>query len=161
MSIGIFLTDLLKKFPGILYYQSIRERSEENKNIDYLYGLVYLGKRYEGLLEKLLSLNLTEKYVIISRTYIAFMAIIRLDLKKLENQIAELKTFPEDFFLQFPFNPLFCLETIYYYLRFGILRKEALIQLTQFYFFPVIQTNKSYPEAFNEILHLIGLYTIS
>ncbi len=158
--IGIFLTDLLEKYPEILY-EPVAESMEKNKNIDYLFGLEYLGKGYGRLLEKLLLLNLTEKYIIVSRTYIAFIAITQLDLKKLETQIAELKSFQADSFHQFFINPLLCLEAIYYYLRFGIIQKEPLAQLTGFYFNPELQTRKSNPAAFNEILHMIGLYTLS
>lgn len=159
--IGVFLTDLLKKYPETLHHLRGKEEVKENNNIEYFFGLEYLGKNYEQILDTLLSLELNEKHTIISRTYIAFMAVIQLDLKKLETQIAELKSFPAEHYLEFSINPLACLEAIYYYLRFGIIQKEALAMLTRFYFNPVHQTKRSYPVAFDEILHLIGLYTLA
>jgi hypothetical protein len=159
--IGIFLANMVVRHPDILYKEPLNAESDKVNNIDYFFSLEYLGKRYDHVLELLLPIISTEKYAIISRSYISFMAVIQLDIKKLETQIAELKSFPAEHYLEFSINPLICLEAIYYYLRFGIIQKEALAQLTRFYFKPVIQKNISYPVPFNEILHMIGLYTLS
>jgi hypothetical protein len=56
-----------------------------------------------------------------------------------------------------PINPVNCIETILFYLKYGIIKKESLTEITKFYFNPVETTGVS--KGFTEVVYLLALYT--
>lgn len=153
----IFYTELISKFAGKIVNDIDWIRSLED-NADTLVGLEYINKGYEEALSSLIGVGHFEPYHLRIRICLGVIAALQLDLKKLEKQISSMREMEADPFLEYPINPLYCLETIYYYLKFGTVKVEALRMLTKFYFNP--QMSGSIPRGFKEILYLLGLYTL-
>lgn len=126
---------------------------------DYFFGLEFICNDYIKTLQTLLRFELSSHKKLMIHTGLASIAAVQLDTVRLENHLASIKAFPPEDLQQFPVNPLNCLETIYYWLKYGILKKAALKELTAFYFNP--PTQPLVKNNTNDLLFLLALFTLS
>jgi hypothetical protein len=123
--------------------------------------LEFICADYTKTLHTLLRFELSAKKKIMIYTGLAVIATKRLDLNKLESCLASLNAFPQEELQTFAINPLNCLETVYYYLKYGIINKEAFTELTHFYFNPPVNDDSLKNNNANDVLCLLAVYTLS
>ncbi|RYY37187.1 MAG: hypothetical protein EOP46_03610 [Sphingobacteriaceae bacterium] len=103
---------------------------------DYFIGIEFLSPEYEKTLRTLLRFELTNVQRITVYSCLALTAISKLDVVKLEEYVNKLKGFTNIDYIKFPLNPLTCIDCVFYYLKYGIIKKEFLADITNFYFNP-------------------------
>ncbi|MDB5117244.1 MAG: hypothetical protein JWQ79_2736 [Mucilaginibacter sp.] len=159
----LFISDLFEKKllygPGVIEKQFIQNFPHEL--FDYFLGIEFINTDYEQSLQTLLKFELTNSRKIAVYTSLTIIAIIQMDMDKFEAYLSELKSFPANDFDTFPVNPLNCLETIYIYLRYGIVKTEAFIELTKFYFNPPVFDTATTNNSTNDVIYLLATYTLS
>jgi ribosomal protein L17 len=129
--------------------------SEEFFN--YFISLEFIDVGYEHVLETFLHFRLSNQQQILIKTCLAAIAVMQLDLGKLEKHLTDLKQYNSKSLQNLPINPIDCIETILFYLKYGIVKKDALVQITRFYFNPV--ENVGISKGFNEVINLLAVYT--
>jgi hypothetical protein len=161
----IFLGDMFKKESSHLKNSEAMvhyfKQDYSEGLFNYFFGLEYINTNYKKTLRNLLLFDLSVKKKILVYTSLAVIAVIQLDINKLEEYLDILKDFEQDDLRSLAINPVSCIETIYYYLKYGIVKKEAFIELTKFYFNPPTATEASTINSTNDILYLLGIYTMS
>jgi hypothetical protein len=162
----IFLGDLFKKeFSASKNSDSVNQlfmSSYSSGIFNYFLGLEFINPEYKKALSSLMNLGLGTKGKILLHCSLALIAIMELDINQLEDQINNLKKFPPEDYESFPINPFTCLETVYYYLKYGIVKQEAFVALTKFYFNPTRNNNNDVSnKSTNDVLYLLGLYTLT
>jgi hypothetical protein len=161
----IFLGDMFKKESSSLknseamihYFQ----QDYTDGLFNYFFGVEYINTDYKKTLQSLLLFELSPPKKILVYTSLAVIAVMQLDLEKLEAYLDKLKSFSPEDLGTLSINPVSCVETIYYYLKYGIVKKEALIELTKFYFNPPKIEEALLINSTNDILYLLGIYTLS
>lgn len=127
----------------------------------YFFGYEFVSLEYEQALKDLLKLNLNETLEIWINTSLAITYIIQLNSEALEGVIKALRRFSDDAFASFQINPLYCVETIYSYFKFGVIPKRALIQITRFIFNGQSAKRQNSAIGSNNVLYLLALTTLS
>ncbi|MCC8425836.1 hypothetical protein [Mucilaginibacter sp. UR6-11] len=135
------------------------KHSFSEKLFDYFFGLELINSDYKKFLHVLLKFELSDKKKILIYSTLSIIAIIQLELNDLEMSLTQLKAFPKAEFESFSINPINCLDAVYYHLKYGIIKTEALSDLTKLYFNSgnSLELNKS---AANDLLYLLGSYTL-
>lgn len=158
----IFMGDMFDKsrFPFNKTESMIQYFNQDCTDVlfDYFFGLEFISADYTKTLHTLLRFDLAPRKKIMIYSGLATIAAIQLDAKRLEGYLANLKAFPQKAFDVFAINPLNCLDTIYYYLKYGIIKKEAFAQLTRFYFNPPV--DKLEKNNTNDVLCLLAAHTL-
>lgn len=126
----------------------------------YFFGVEFISTEYEQSLKTLLKFKLSANRQIAVYTGLALVALIQLELDKLERYVNILKDFPSEDFSSFPLNPLNCLDTIFSFLKYGIIKKQALAEITRFYFDPPFTGSATLPGGINDIIYLLGVFTL-
>jgi len=161
----VFLGDVIaKEYTSLTRAEALNEyfqRDCSDSLFNYFFGLEFINTDYKKALQVLLSFNLSTKKKIMVYSGLAVIAVMQLDINKLEEYLLGLKSFPQEELQQLAINPLSCLETIYYYFKYGIIKKEAFAELTKFYFNPPKTGDKLAGNAENDILYLLAVYTLS
>lgn len=132
----------------------------DNDMFNYFFGLEFISLQYEKTLQTLLKFELTNEKQILVRCSLAIISVLRMDLKAVNNQIASLRKIPQIDFFQYPIDPLNCLDTIYHYLKYGIIKKEALSEITKFCFNPLVQVNGLTSSITNDIIYILAAHTL-
>lgn len=161
----IFLGDMFEKVCSSLVktetiIQYFRQDCSDGL-FDYFFGVEFINADYIKALQTLLRFELSNKKKILIYTSLAAIAVIQLDMNKLEGYIVNLKSFPLEDMQSMALNPLHCLETAFYFLKYGIVKKEALAELTSFYFNPPKNESGLEKNNANDILCLLAIYTLS
>lgn len=161
----IFLGDMFKKeFNNSRNSESVFHHFHSDHNAglsNYFWGLEFINPDYKKTLNNLLNYGLSNYEKILMHCSLAIISIIELDVNQLEEHLAHLKRFSAEDYQEFAINPLLCLDTIYYYLKYGIVKQESFIDLTKFYFNHSntnINTAGKYPQ---DVLFLLGVYTLT
>ncbi|HWZ36119.1 MAG TPA: hypothetical protein VNW51_08180, partial [Mucilaginibacter sp.] len=136
------------------------KHSFSEKLFDYFFGLELINSDYKKFLHVLLKFELSNKKKILISTTLAVIAATQLDLNELEISLAKLKAFTKTEFETFPVNPLNCLDAIYYHLKYGIIKTEAMTDLTRSYFNTTGELFNLKKSASNDMLFLLGLNTL-
>jgi len=161
----LFLGDLLdnesSKWKGDELLINYFSQSVSDKLFNYFFGLELIHINYHKTLNTLLKFELSDRKKILIYTYLGIGAVVKLDMAELESLLLKLKSFPVDEFQSFIVNPLNCLDTLYHYLKYGIIKKDALRELTTLCLnntplFKPLASNEA-----NDMLYLLGLYTIA
>jgi hypothetical protein len=125
---------------------------------NYFIGIEFIDPEYEKILNILLRFELNTSQKILVHTSLAIVSIIKLDLNKIDEHLQKLKNFSNNDYISFPLNPLNCIDCIYYYLKYGIIKKEFLAEITKFYFNPLSNGNFN-DNAANDIVFILAAYT--
>jgi hypothetical protein len=128
---------------------------------EYFFGLEFINTDYKKALHTLLTFNLSNKKRILIYSALAVIAVIQLDINKLEEYLFNLKSFSQEDLQLLVINPLSCIETIYYYFKYGIVKKEAYAELTHFYFNPPQYSEAYKGSSEDDVLYLLAIYTLS
>lgn len=127
---------------------------------DHFFSLELLQSKYEDVLETMLRFDLQPAQRLTIKTSLCIIAAMKLDLNKFETHLTALSLVPEEQLQKLPINAQSCLDTIYYYLKYGIIKKEAFQQLTHFYFEPNKAANAVVSSGANDVLYLLALQTL-
>ncbi|UOE50396.1 hypothetical protein MTO98_04825 [Mucilaginibacter sp. SMC90] len=157
----IFLGDLLEKELGTLkdtetLIQYFKQDCSDEL-FDYLFGLEFINNDYAKTLHTLLKFELSEKKTILVYTGLATISILRLDINKLEDYLKIMSGFGATNYFEFSVNPLKCINTIYQYLKYGVVNKEFFKELTRFYFRPPLNLEAS---ASNDLIFLLAAHSL-
>ncbi len=159
-----FLNSLIKRnflLPEGTKADEIFFADKEHSIFSYFFGYEFVSLEYEQALKDLLQLNLNETLEIWINTSLAITYIIQLNSEALEGSIKALRRFSDDAFASFQINPLYCVETIYSYFKFGVIPKRALIQITRFLFNGPSAKSQNNLIGSNNVLYLLALTTLS
>ncbi|WP_214070032.1 hypothetical protein [Mucilaginibacter sp. dw_454] len=132
----------------------------DNELFNFFFGLEYISVEYEKTLQTLLRFDLSNEKQILVRCCLAMISIVKMDLKAIDAQIINLKKIPQIDFFKYPIDPLSCLDAIYHYLKYGIIKKDALIDITKFYFNPLTQINGLTNTIANDIIYILAARTL-
>jgi len=161
----VFLGDVIaKEFASLTRAEALNEYFRGDCTDDlfnYFFGLEFINTSYRKALQTLLAFNLSTRKKILTYSGLAVIAVMQLDINKLEECLLGLKAIPQEEFNEMAINPLSCLETIYYFFKYGIIKKEAFADLTKFYFHPPQPGDKLVAGAENDVLYLLAVYTLS
>jgi len=125
----------------------------------YFFGVEFISSEYEEVLQKMLTLDLQETSRVWVHSCLGILGIVQLNTTLIESAIAELSRVPEQTLHSFPINPLLCIDAVYQFLKFGIVKKKALAHITHFYFNPPkADGNKLY--CSNHIIYLLAMSTL-
>jgi hypothetical protein len=151
----LFLGDVLNKIP-------VWQKEElDDRLFEYFLGAELLHNDYKKTLKNLLEFNLSPKKRIQVYSLLAMLAVINLELDELYTCILKLKSFQAEDMLFFAVNPLQCLDAIYQFLKYGIIKKEALEALTKLAFTPPKNDHELKNCVTNDMLYMLGMYTLS
>ncbi|MGI4751541.1 MAG: hypothetical protein ACRYFB_12985 [Janthinobacterium lividum] len=134
----------------------------QSNTFGFFISLQYCTPEYEKALHTLLNFDLNNKIKILIYTTLSLMSIFSLNASKAENYIKEINKYTDLDLEDFVFNPLQCLDTIYSFLKFGIIKKESLQAITHLcydnYQFCKIRNAEDYNH--NEIIFELALITL-
>ncbi|MFA6245794.1 MAG: hypothetical protein WC615_02560 [Mucilaginibacter sp.] len=160
----IFLGDLFEKeFSAankseslVLYFK--QDCSKELFN--YFFGLEFINIRHEKTLHCLSKFGLASRKRILIYTALAVSAVMRMNLDDLHKNLIKLQSFPPEDYNKFSINPLHCIDAMYSYFKNGVIKKGIFVELTRFYFNPPYEGNYFENNASNDMLYLLGAYTL-
>ncbi|AYL98985.1 hypothetical protein [Mucilaginibacter celer] len=157
----LFLGDLLEKeFSTLKDTESLVQYFKQDcgdELFDYLFGLEFVNNDYGKTLHTLLKFELSDKKRILVYTALATLSVVRLEMNKLEEYLKILSNFGAVSYYEFPLSPLKCLNTLYQYLKYGIINKDFFKELTRFYFRPPLHLEKS---TSNDLIFLISAHVL-
>lgn len=131
-----------------------------DKIFQYFFGLELINPYYKNTLHTLLKLELSNRRRIIIFTALGIIALIELDLNKLHEIIVILQSFRAEDFNTLPVNPLSCFDTYYNCLKYGIIKKDAIRELTRLYFNPPENQDIFEQTKPNDMLYLLGVHIL-
>jgi hypothetical protein len=127
----------------------------------YFLGLEFINPDYKKTLLTLLRFELADNKKVMVYTSLAITAALQLDMASFEGYLIKLNGFSPDNYQEFIFSPLDCLTSIYYFFKYGIIKKDFFIKITRFYFNPPKQTRDlNHIQAANELIYLLAGYTL-
>ncbi|QJD96985.1 hypothetical protein HH214_14460 [Mucilaginibacter robiniae] len=135
--------------------------NEHQTLFKYFFGVEFISPEYEEVLHQLLILNLEDTSKVWVYTSLACIGIIQLNSVGVEQSITALRQLPEQVFQSFQINPLHCIETLYTYLKYGTIKKEALIQITRFCFNPPADDEFARTFCLDQVLYLLAVSALS
>ncbi|MDB5030598.1 MAG: hypothetical protein JWP71_1319 [Mucilaginibacter sp.] len=130
------------------------------KIFEYFFGFELINPDYKKVLNVLLKFEFSTKKKILIHTTLGIIAAIQLDLNELEACLLNLKAFQKTAYDSFIINPLNCLDALYYHLKYGIIKREVLRDLTKLSFNPPTDRTGFKKCASNDLLYLLGLNTM-
>jgi hypothetical protein len=158
-----FLGDLLnKEFSSLKGNELLTQyftQSFSKKMFDYFFGVELIDAEYKKTLQTLLKFELSNRKKILVYTSLAIISVINLNLEELKGYLQKLNSFNITDYQSFPVNPLLCLETLYNYLKHGIVEKSALVELTKLTFNGPEPGSDLTDCASNDMLFLLGIGT--
>ena len=126
----------------------------------YFFGLELIHADYKRALQTLLKFELSDHKKILTYTALATIAIIQLDIKQLESYLTKMKGLQQHDFQHFAINPLHCLNAIYQYLKYGIIRKDFFADITRFYFNPPKRNEGcTHDKKATDLIYLLATYS--
>lgn len=131
----------------------------DNQLFYYFFGLENIDTGYEKTLLSLLKFDLPDDKKLLTLCSLAITAVFKLDLKALEHYLSLLKNISQTELFKFPVNPLKCINTIFHYLKYGIIKKEAFVEISKFCFNPPGQGEWFSDNITNDITFLLAALT--
>jgi hypothetical protein len=159
----LFLGDLLQKVCSIGNTESAANYFKQDCGdglFYYFFGMEQIHADYKKALQTLLKFELSNSKKILTYTALAAIAILQIDVKQLEDCLIKLKSFPQHDFQHFAINPLHCLNAIYQYFKYGILKKDFFAELTHFYFNPSKKSESATDKKANDIIYLLSAHSL-
>ncbi|HMG08820.1 MAG TPA: hypothetical protein VK609_09935 [Mucilaginibacter sp.] len=126
----------------------------------YFLGLEFITVDYKKILQILLKFELSNHKKILTHTGLAITAILQLDMASLEGYLTKLNNFSPEDYLQFTISPLDCFTAIYYFFKYGIIKKDFFINITRFYFNPPRQNGNLNYSPTNDLIYLLAGFTL-
>jgi len=127
---------------------------------NYFFGVEFISFEYEKALQSLLKLKLQDTSKIWIYTCLGIIHLLSLNAEEAEDCINSLRKFPAEAFLRFQINPLYCLETLYYFMKYNVIKKDALASITKFCFNPHLKRHQLSKISSNHILYMLALCTL-
>jgi hypothetical protein len=159
-----FMGDLLqkefassKRNEALVYYF---KQSFSEDMFDYFFGLELINIDYIRTLTTLLKFELSTRKRILVYTALAIIAAFNLNLRELFTLTIKLNSFPMAEYQCFAVNPRICLDAIYNMMKYGVVKKEAIAELTKICFNPPEDIYNLKQSASNDILYLLGSFTL-
>ncbi|MDQ7949630.1 MAG: NACHT domain-containing protein [Pedobacter sp.] len=130
------------------------------KLFDYFFAVELYGPELESSLKQLAKQPLTTQGQIALTICLAVHNLLALDCEALETNLAKLKALDVGHQKYFAINPIKCLEALYYYLRFNVIKPEALEEITHFCFNPALEDHFVLTQGINNIISILALHTL-
>lgn len=127
---------------------------------NYFFGVEFISFEYEKALRSLLKLNLQDVSKIWIYTCLGIIHLLSLNAEGVEECLNSLKEFPPEVFLSFQINPLYCIETLFYYMKYNIIKTDAIADITRFIFNPYVKRHQLNKISSNHILYMLALCTL-
>jgi hypothetical protein len=131
----------------------------DNQLFYYFFGLENVDPAFEKTLHALLKFDLPDDKKLLVLCSIAITAAFKLDLKALESSLAAMSKISQTELFRYPVNPLKCINTIFHYLKYGIIKKEAFAEITKFCFNPPGQGEWFHDNVTNDVMFLLAAFT--
>ncbi|MDN3548561.1 hypothetical protein [Mucilaginibacter aquaedulcis] len=125
----------------------------------YFLGLEYINVDYKKTLLSLLKFNLSNRKKILIYTSLGIIAAFQLDMASLESYSIKLNGFTHEDYQEFVLSPADCLTTIYYFFKYGIIKRDFFAAVTRFYFNPPKQASENYNSG-DDLVYLLAGYTL-
>jgi len=162
----VFLGDLLNKLyptlnqntPGPLtdYF-----RQDCSDGLFYYFlGVEYINIDYKKTLQTLLKFELSNHKKILTYTTLAMIATLQLDMASLESYLIKLNGFSHEDYQEFVISPADCLTAIYYFFKYGIIKRDFFAAITHFYFNPPRQTTEEGYSQGDDLVYLLIGYAL-
>ncbi|WP_183561327.1 hypothetical protein [Mucilaginibacter sp. SP1R1] len=126
----------------------------------YLLGIEFINADYKKALQSLLKFELSDHKKILTYTALAITATLQLDMASLELYLVKLNNFSSESYLEFTISPLDCLTSIYYFFKYGIIKKDFFVKITRFYFNPPQTAGNPDQRQASELIYLLAGYTL-
>ncbi|MFD0765564.1 hypothetical protein ACFQZI_11940 [Mucilaginibacter lutimaris] len=126
----------------------------------YFFGLEFINVVYNKTLDSLLKFGLSNRKRIMVYTALACSAIMRLDVADMALYIDKLSKIPAEDYNRFAINPLKCINALYAYFTHNEISSEVFEDLTKFYFNPPVEGKYFEDHASNDLIYLLGAYTL-
>ncbi|MEN0056801.1 MAG: hypothetical protein AAGC65_24195, partial [Mucilaginibacter sp.] len=126
----------------------------------YFLGLEYINLEYKKTLQPLLKFELTNHKKNLTYTALAMVAAMQLDMISLEGYLIKLNGFSHDDYQEFVLNPADCLTAIYYFFKYGIIKRDFFAAITRFYFNPPKQTDELNYNQGDDLIYLLTGYAL-
>ncbi|MDN5288732.1 MAG: hypothetical protein JWR38_5006 [Mucilaginibacter sp.] len=159
----IFLGDLLNKaHSSSNHAMAAYFKQDCNDGLFYYFlGLELINPDYKKTLQTLLKFELADNKKVMVYTSLAITASLQLDMASFEGHLIKLNSFSPDNYQEFIFSPLDCLTSVYYFFKYGIIKKDFFIKITRFYFNPPKQTKDlNHMQSANELIYLLAGYAL-
>ncbi len=161
----VFIGDLLLKISSSpIYSETVANYFKADCTDDlfyYFFGLEYINLDYKNTLQTLLKFDLANSKKALVYTALATISIFQLDLNGMDDNLKKLRSFSPEDFQHFDINPLHCLDAIYQYFKYGIIKKEFFAELTRFYFNPPKHKTAVHTFKGNDLIYLLAGYSLS
>ncbi|HEX8022799.1 hypothetical protein [Mucilaginibacter sp.] len=132
----------------------------EDSLLDYFIGIEFMAPGYLKTLNTLLRFEISSDRRFLLHCYKAILGIVTLDLELLQQQIEELNEFSPAILLSYPINPVNCITAVFNFLKYGIVDKAVLGQITMFSFNPVFFDPGNNNEAANNMIGVLMAGTL-
>ncbi|WP_143014159.1 hypothetical protein [Mucilaginibacter pineti] len=132
----------------------------DNQLFYYFFGLEYIDITYEKALLALLKFDLPNDKKMLVLCSLSIIAITRLDMKSLETHLLSLKNISQIDIFKFPINPVKSINTIFNYLKYGIVKKDAFAEITRFCFDPPGPGEWFNDTVTNDITYILATFTL-
>lgn len=160
-----FLCDLLDKSyssaTGADFVSQYFSKDSSDEFFDYFFGLEFICADYKKVLQTLLKFDLSSRKKVMTYTGLASIAVLELDLPEIAHYLQKLNEFPIHTLQRFPINPVKCIDALYQYMKTGLIIRDFMAEITQFYFNPDLYKGKYYAEKSNELLYSLALYVLA
>jgi hypothetical protein len=155
-----FIGDILDASTSKTPERLLNRLNLDDDLFNYFFGIEYISLQYEKTLQTLLKFELSNEKQILVRCCLAMISILKMDLKAVNAQLENLRKIPQIDFFQYPIDPLNCLDTIYHYLKYGIVKKDAIAEITKFCFNPLVQASGLAYSITNDIIYILAARTL-
>ncbi|MGN8069083.1 hypothetical protein [Mucilaginibacter sp. SG564] len=160
----VFLGDLLHKaYSGQSSAGAMTNYFKQDCNdglFYYFLGLELITTDYKKALQSLLKFELSNYKKILTYSTLAIISVLQLDLPSLEAYLVKLSAFSHEDYQEFTISPLECLNTVYYFFKYGIIKKDFFVTITRFYFNPPKQTGSQPYSQRNDLTYLLAGFTL-
>ncbi|OOQ60836.1 hypothetical protein [Mucilaginibacter pedocola] len=128
---------------------------------NYFFGIELISAEYKKAMQTLLKFKLSNKKKILTYTSLATIAALQLDIEQLEQYLGKLKSIEAEEYLHFDINPLHCIDAIYQFFKYGVIKKGFFNDITQFVFNPPVKNGELKQPEVTDIVALIAGYGLA
>lgn len=128
---------------------------------NYFFGIELVSADYKKALQSLLKFHLSNKKKILTYTSLATIAALQLDVEQIEFYLGKLKLIPKEGFRYFDVNPLHCVEAVYQFFKYGVIKKSFFADITKFNFNPPIHSSGKNDEDITDLVYLFAGYALA
>jgi len=128
------LYDIIDKSPAL--GKKLKDQFINHRLLEYILEHISMKPDYKQALQYFSTFTLSEQQRIMLHSALGLTALIHLKDDETAFHIEKLREINPEAYAVFALNPLTHLESLYFYLKYGLIRREALEEVTLFNFHP-------------------------